>query len=108
MSSIIQKSNFPYELKLTIFNEHFKYHLKYHDLNKILESTTSMKLDISLLLPYLEKNILNDKEYISFLYKINDIFEIIYTSHFINHNKYFKLMDVNESFALSWLMYLYH
>lgn len=108
MSSIIQKSNFPDELKLTIFNEHFKYHLKYHDLNEILESTTSMKLDISLLLPYVEKNILNDKEYISFLFKINDIFEIIYTSHFINHNKYFKLMSVNESFAHSWLMYLYH
>ena len=108
MSSIIQKSNFPNELKLTIFNEHFKYHLKYYELNEILESTTSMKLDISLLLPYVEKNILNDKEYISFLFKRNDIFEIIYTSHFINHNKYFKLMDVNESFALSWLMYLYH
>lgn len=108
MSYFIQKSDFPEEIKLTIFNEHFKYQLKYEDLKQVLESETSHKLNISLLLPYVQENILNDKEYISFLIKINDIFKNIYTSHFINHKKTFILMNVNESFALSWLMYLYH
>mgnify|MGYP003319256388 CR=1 FL=1 len=32
MSYFIQKSDFPEEIKLTIFNEHVKYQLKYEDL----------------------------------------------------------------------------
>lgn len=108
MSYFIQNSEFPDELKLTIFNEHFKYNLKYDNLIQILNSETSQKLNISLLLPYIQENILNDKNYISFLIKINDTFKNIYTSHFINHKKTFILMNINESFALSWLMYLYH
>ena len=67
MSSIIQKLNFPDELKLTIFNEHFKYHLKYYELNEILESTTSMKLDISLLLLLCEKILLMTKNISPFI-----------------------------------------
>ena len=85
-----------------------KYNLKYNDLTQILNSNTCQKLDITLLLPYIQKNILNDQEYISFLLKINNVFKNIYTQHYINHKKNFKLMNVNESFALSWLMYLYH
>lgn len=108
MSYFIQNSEFPDELKLTIFNDHFKYNLKYNDLTQILNSDTCQKLDIKLLLPYIQKNILNDQEYISFLLKINNVFKNIYTQHYINHKKNFKLMNVNESFALSWLMYLYH
>tara|TARA_A100001015_G_scaffold129603_1_gene143760 strand:- start:5088 stop:5414 length:327 start_codon:yes stop_codon:yes gene_type:complete len=108
MSYFLQSSKFPDELKLTIFNEHFKYKLKYNDLTQILNSELSQKLNISLLLPYVQENILNDKEYISFLLKINNVFKNIYTQHYINHQKNFILMNVNESFALSWLMYLYH
>ena len=104
MSYFIQNSEFPDELKLTIFNDHFKYNLKYNDLTQILNSDTCQKL----VLPYIQKNILNDQEYISFLLKINNVFKNIYTQHYINHKKNFKLMNVNESFALSWLMYLYH
>lgn len=108
MSYFLQKSEFPDELKLTIFNDHFKYNLKYNDLIQILNSDTCQKLDIRLLLSYVQENILNDQEYISYLLKINNVFKNIYTQHYINHQKNFKLMNVNESFALSWLMYLYH
>jgi hypothetical protein len=108
MSFFLDNPRFPEDLKLSIFNDYIKYNLEYNKLTEILESNESHRLNISLLLPYLEKNILNDQKYISFLLKNNNIFKNIYTSHYIDNNKCFVLMNVNDSCALSWLMYLYH
>ena len=108
MTEFIKTKNLPNDIKKNIFHDHFEYILKYEELKHILNSELSQKLNISLLLPYVKKYILNDKKYISFLFKNNKTFKNIYTAHYIDHNKNFILMNVNESFALSWLMYLYH
>ena len=108
MTEFIKTKNLPNDIKKNIFHDHFEYILKYEELKQILNSNVSQKLNISLLLPYVNKFILNDQKYISFLLKNNKIFKNIYTNHYIDHNKNFIHMNVNESFALSWLMYLYH
>lgn len=108
MSELLKYNKLPIDIKNTIFYDHFKYNLMYEELKHILNSELSQKLNISLLLPYINKFVLNNKKYISFLLKNNEIFKNIYTTHYIDHNKNFILMNVNESFALSWLMYLYH
>ena len=108
MTEFIKTKKLPNDIKKNIFHDHFEYILKYEELKHILNSELSQNLNISLLLPYVKKYILNDKKYISFLFKNNKTFKNIYTAHYIDHNKNFILMNVNESFALSWLMYLYH
>ena len=56
-----------------------------------------------------KKRVLNNKIVVKYLNKNNEIFQNIYKDHIINGNKTFGLMqDLETSFALCWLMYLYH
>ena len=103
----------PDDIKRYIYYEFFDsmYHLE--KFNILLNNTLSVKLNISLIRPYIPiilgkpnlkpyfcKNILG--------YNNHKAFETVYIRHKIENNKIFIKMTNGDSFALSLLMYLYH
>ena len=103
------KNNISQDLLVYIYHfyEGLYYQKKYNYLNTILHNEVSVKLDISDILPLIYE-ILDDINYIIFLQYNDSIFKNIYTSHIIQNKKYFKNLNVIDSLALSWLMYLHH
>ena len=93
-------------------NIYFKYNelyysKKYDSLLITLNDDVSNRLDTKNIMPHINE-ILNDKNYISYLQSNNSIFKNIYQKHYVENNKIFVLMNVKDSLALSWLMYLHH
>lgn len=102
-------SIFPREILENIYVKHKElyYSNKYKKLLITLNDDISNTLNIKNILPHVDE-ILNDKYYISYLQNNDTIFRNIYQKHYIHNNKNFQLLDVKDSFALSWLMYLHH
>tara|TARA_Y200000002_G_scaffold381432_1_gene395466 strand:+ start:1906 stop:2223 length:318 start_codon:yes stop_codon:yes gene_type:complete len=105
MSCLINK--LPLDITQKIFDDHFKYFLKYNILKKALNSKKSYCLNTEDIIHHINE-ILFDNKYINFLRKENSIFNTIYYSHFIDNEVGFVNLPKNHSMALSWLMYLYH
>ena len=83
------------------------YQKKYNNLKTILHNEVSVKLDTNDILPHIDE-ILNNKNYITYLQKNDYIFKKIYENHYINKSKSFVNLKMKDSLALSWLMYLHH
>lgn len=92
-----------------ILYEHVNLNVILIELDQILKSEESKKLNQQSLYYYLKNVILKNNIVIKNLLHNNKIFKIIYDSHIINKKKTFELFeDIINSMALSWLMFLYH
>lgn len=71
----------------------------------ITENSYSLNImDLRPLIPL----ILSKPYVFNYFYSNNKTFKHIYDSHKIENSKQFLLLNKGDSFALSWLMYLYH
>ena len=112
--------NLPYDIKYKIYHDYFiytnlfnnslnllkEYQLIYEDIIRALKSTKSVFLNTSEILPYVDI-ITDDKNLTKFVCSKNRIFKEIYIDHYKYGRNCFIDLDINESLALSWLMYLY-
>ncbi len=95
-------------INLIIFN-YIKPDLILMELQDILNSDQSKKLDCELLCGYLKNVILKNDIVVNSLVKNDEIFSKIHNIHIIKNEKTFVLIDDPiKSMALAWLMYLYH
>jgi hypothetical protein len=86
-----------------------QYDTIYSEIKEILNNEKSMRLDNTDLLQYFISNfILQDESLINYLRNNDNIFNMIYTSHYIRNQIDFVLMNKLESMCQCWLMYLYH
>lgn len=102
-------SNLPEDIQNHIFYDYVKPDMIIFELEQILDSEESKKLNHQQLYYYLKNVILNNEIVIRYLLNNNDVFKIIYESHIVKKEIKFELFeDKINSMALSWLMYLYH
>ena len=95
------------DLKNHIYYDFLQLDILNQELNNLLNSELCMQLnytELSLLL----RKILSHQKFVIYLKKNNEIFNNIYTTHIMNNNKFFVNLEIIDSFALCWLMYLYH
>lgn len=100
----------PDDVKRKIYTEYLQPQIEAEELCKNLlinlETTTSQKLCIEDIIPYIKKILKNDLS-IKYLKENNEIFKSIYKD-FINNKKNFIHLGKEEDFALTWLFLLYH
>ena len=103
----------PDDIKRYIYYEFFDTLYHFEKFNLLLNNRLSMKLDISLIRPYIPI-ILSKQKLIKYFSEniIGDsnhkVFKTVYTQYKINNKKNFSNMINGDSFSLSMLMYLYH
>jgi hypothetical protein len=100
-------TSLPNDIIKMIYNDHFSLEALNNNLQRILESEDACKLrydELALEVP----KILENKEFVNYLLERNIIFKKLYDTHIIQNKNMFVLMNRDNSFALSWLMYLYH
>ena len=116
MSEIKSKSNrkliilikkLPEELKIKIYKEYFEVEYYNKIILQALDTNNSISLQINDIRPLIPI-ILSKKNLITYLNINNSIFKELYNSHKFNNKKNFVLCKKGDSFALSWLFYLYH
>lgn len=105
MSDII--SQLPEDIQRKIYTDHFETTLIYDEIQTILNSPESMHLEY---IPLSEKilYIFSKPLLVKYLLKYDPIFCLLLDTHVIQKKKSFKLLSPIHSFALAWLMYLYH
>jgi hypothetical protein len=100
-------NNLPEDLKKKIYIDYFgSIYIFNKFINERLKMYESVRLDhckIINIIPF----IINNQTITEYLLKNNNEFRLIYDDH-KNGKKNFKLMDWTNSFAISWLYYLYH
>lgn len=102
-------SRLPEDIENMIHYEHVKPDLILIELNQILKSEESQKLNCEPLYYYLKNVVLTNLIVVENLISNDKIFKKIHDKHIIKGEKNFVLIDDSiESMALSWLMYLYH
>ena len=103
--------NLPPDIKRKIYEDHFKvsiiYNKKYNILMWVVESNECCRLDPTSLKPIIE-TILQKPKFLAYVCARNQLFSMLYKSHYIDGLKNFVLMNNLESITMSWLMYLYH
>jgi hypothetical protein len=95
------------DLELNIYKEYFEVEYDVHMINKALDTEKSRSLNIADIRPLIPSIIANPK-LVAYLNKNNHVFKIVYHDHFITKKENFVNLTNEDSFALSWLMYLYH
>jgi hypothetical protein len=94
---------------ININYEHVDPNIILLELEEILNSPESIKLDHDQLSWYLENAVLKNKIVINHLINGNEIFKKIYDYHFVQKKNWFeKFESTIESIALCWLVHLYH
>lgn len=108
-------TNLPEDIQKSIYNDYIKPDMIIIELNKILKSEESKKLNHIPLYLFLSnvvfKNdvVFNNEIVIKNLLSNDKIFKIVYEQHIIKkENTFVNFKDSINSMALSWLMYLYH
>jgi hypothetical protein len=102
-------SRLPEDIQNTIHYEHVRPDLILTELNQILKSEESKKLNCEALYYYLKNVVLTNPIVVENLISNDEIFKIVYDKHITREEKNFVLIkDPIESMAQSWLMYLYH
>ena len=102
-------SRLPEDIENLIDYEHVSSDLILTELNQILKSKESQKLNYKPLYFYLKNIVLTNPLVVENLISNNEIFTIIYDKHIIKEEKSFVLIeDPIKSMALAWLMYIYH
>ncbi len=97
----------PFDIRKKIFLNYFQSEFRYKKIEKILSMPESIALDYRYLTKHIP-DILASKTMINYLQKRDNIFPKIYEKSVINGEKNFVLLNPDQSFALTWLMYLYH
>lgn len=97
----------PNDVNKMIYNDHFSLDALNNNLQRILKSDDACRLKYNELALEVPK-ILENKEFVNYLLERNIIFRKLYDTHIIQNKNMFVLMDRDNSFAASWLMYLYH
>ena len=103
---------FPETISLDIYvNTYYdnsNYDNMYKELKQILQQSAS-SLDNSKLVDYFNRcNLIYNNGFIEYICDKDDVFNQIYTSHYVKCDQSFKLMTCLQSMCQSWLMYLYH
>lgn len=99
----------PEDIQNFIFYDYIKPDMIMLELEQILRSDESKKLNQQTLYYYLTYVVLKNDIVIENLLRNDKIFKIIYNEHIIKKEKAFvNFQDPINSMALSWLMYLYH
>ena len=102
-------SRLPKNIENQIYYENVRPDLILTELNQILKSEESQKLNLEPLYFYLKNIVLKNQIVVENLISNDEIFKIIYDKHITKEEKSFVLIeDPIESMALAWLMYLYH
>lgn len=102
-------NNLSDDVKNYITNNQDQYNIIYSDITQILKNDKSQCLDTNELLHYFTTNpILQDKNLITYLRNNDDIFNTVYSKHYVQGSIDFIMMNRLESMCQSWLMYLYH
>ena len=97
------------DVKNYITNKPEQYDNIYSEIKEILNNEKSQRLDNTELLQYFtSKNILQDKNLITYLRNNDNIFNNVYNTNYVRNTPEFIMMDKLESMCQSWLMYLYH
>lgn len=100
-------SRLPYDL---VYDIHRKYVETEYIINLVesaLITQNSYSLNIIDLRPLIPL-ILSKPYVLNYFYSNNETFKYIYDKHKIENSKHFLLLNKGDSFALSWLMCLYH
>ena len=99
----------PDDVLKKIYDNYFSSDIIIHKLTDILNSKESQNLNHHRLSEYLKKVVLGNKEVVEKLKKENPLFLQIYKEEIVCNQRHFKLIENKyESFAMAWLMYLYH
>ena len=105
------KLDLPTDIKIKIYNEYFKIGLvcnkKYEILMMEIKSPKCTSLDPTDLKQIVEL-IFKNPEILSYVRAKNHLFNQIYIEHYIHNQKRFDLLNLFDSFNLTWLMHLYH
>lgn len=102
-------SRLPEDIENMIHYEYIRPDLILTELNQILKSEESQKLNCEALHYYLKNVVLTNPIVVENLITNDKIFKNIYNKHITRGEKNFVLIkDPIESMALYWLMYLYH
>ena len=105
------KLDLPTDIKIKIYNEYFKTALlcnkKYEILMMEIKSQKCTSLDPTDLKKIVDV-IFKNPEILSYVCAKNCLFNKIYIEHYIHNKKNFVLLNLFDSFNLSWLMHLYH
>lgn len=102
-------NNLSDDVKNYITNKPEQYDNIYSEIKEILNNEKSQRLDNTELLQYFtSKNILQDKNLITYLRNNDNIFNNVYNTNYVRNTPEFIMMDKLESMCQSWLMYLYH
>jgi hypothetical protein len=99
--------NLPYDIKKKIYYDYFETIYNYP--NKVIKELNTyecIRLNI-IRLQYMIPIILNHDYLIQYFLKNSNEFRNVYEGHECD-KQIFVLMDKTQSFALSWLYYLYH
>ena len=98
----------PTETNTIHSNDTVSFELAFIELHKAVRSDKSNQLNIEDILPFINDIILhNNTSFIQYVCNRNPEFKLAHDGH-RNNRKMFHNLDYNQSFALSWLMYLYH
>ena len=102
-------NNLPIDIVKMIYIDYIKPDLIYTELNIVLNSIESQKLNSYPLYKFLiNNNILQNKIIVKYLVKNDKIFQYIYKKHIINGIQVFiKFPDMILSLASCWLMSIY-
>ena len=99
----------PVEIQYYIYNTYFSPKVLYSEVTNILNCQLSRNLDRKPLYElFIKHNLIENKYFIDYAIKKDDIFKQLYTEHYINNKNIFVHFNTIESLCLSWLMYLYH
>ena len=96
--------NLPSDLQRLILYKFFKL-----EIYKILKSDKSLNLNYKPLFNlFIKYDLINKPNIINYLRESCDLFNKIYTEHYIHNNIYYINFNKLNSMCLSWIMYLYH
>lgn len=101
----------PDEIKLKIYNDYFHPKHKFKEIINVLKTSECQHLYYKILMPHIKYMFLNDKILLHYMIKHGDNynFNIVYENNVIKKKKMYTLFDDKfNSFALEWLMYVYH
>jgi hypothetical protein len=99
-------NNLPYELQRYIF-DYLKIELWYQQFQQSLTSSMSQSLNICEIRPWIPR-ILSNPSFTKLCRMKDPYFEITWEELKKNNNKYFKMMNKGDNFALSLLFHHYH
>ena len=99
----------PDDILRTIYDNYLLPEIMYNQLQVILHSKDSQRLNSIELSDYLENVVFTEPIFIEKLQRENAVFANIYQTEIIQNQRTFKNMtNIYQNFAMCWLFHLYH